>query len=93
MAKLILIVIQGERLRQEVRRMNLPNVDLIRGKGLLNAIVMHDETEKQELAWTICLKLAENGLLAKPTHGHIIRLAPPLVINDQEVRQTVDNVL
>jgi ornithine--oxo-acid transaminase len=81
---------QGEKLRQELRRMNLPNVDLIRGKGLLNAIVMHDESEKKELAWTICLKLAENGLLAKPTHGHIIRLAPPLVINDQEMNQALD---
>lgn len=72
--------------------MNLPNVDLIRGKGLLNAIVMHDESEKKELAWSICLKLAENGLLAKPTHGHIIRLAPPLVINDQEVKKNVENL-
>lgn len=56
----------------------------VRGKGLLNAIVIND-TEESSTAWDICIKLRDNGLLAKPTHGNIIRLAPPLVINEQEL--------
>lgn len=59
-------------------------VKLVRGKGLLNAIVI-DDTEESETAWNICLKLKENGLLAKPTHGNIIRFAPPLVINEEQL--------
>ncbi len=55
-------------------------VKLVRGKGLLNAIVIND-TEDSDTAWKICLKLRDNGLLAKPTHGNIIRFAPPLVMN------------
>jgi ornithine--oxo-acid transaminase len=65
--------------------MNIPSVREIRGKGLLNAIVVDDNTPDQSRAWNICMKMAEMGLLAKPTHGHIIRLAPPLVINDKQV--------
>ena len=57
----------------------------VRGKGLLNAIVIDDNTPDQSEAWEVCLRFANLGLLAKPTHGNIIRLAPPLVINDQEV--------
>jgi len=57
-------------------------VSLVRGKGLLNAIVIND-TEDSSTAWDICMKLAENGLLAKPTHGNIIRFAPPLVMNER----------
>jgi len=64
-------------------------VTLVRGKGLLNAIVI-DEEEESETAWNICLKLAENGLLAKPTHGNIIRFAPPLVITEEELNQCAD---
>jgi ornithine--oxo-acid transaminase len=52
--------------------------------GLLNAIVVND-TEDSKTAWNICMKLAENGLLAKPTHGNIIRFAPPLVMTDEEM--------
>ncbi|MCB0571026.1 MAG: ornithine--oxo-acid transaminase [Phaeodactylibacter sp.] len=59
-------------------------VELVRGKGLLNAIVIDDDPEG-ETAWDICLKLAENGLLAKPTHGNIIRFAPPLVMNEEQL--------
>jgi ornithine--oxo-acid transaminase len=59
-------------------------VKLVRGKGLLNAIVIND-TEDSETAWNICLKLKENGLLAKPTHGNIIRFAPPLVMDEQQL--------
>ena len=61
---------------------------LVRGKGLLNAIVIND-TEESETAWNICMKLAENGLLAKPTHGNIIRFAPPLVITEAQLLDCV----
>jgi ornithine--oxo-acid transaminase len=57
---------------------------LVRGKGLLNAIVVND-TESGQTAWELCLRLAQNGLLAKPTHGNIIRFAPPLVITSQQL--------
>ncbi len=62
---------------------------LVRGKGLLNAVVVND-TEEGQLAWDICIALAENGLLAKPTHGNIIRFAPPLVINESELLHCCD---
>ena len=64
-------------------------VSLIRGKGLLNAIVIND-TEDSSTAWDICMKLKENGLLAKPTHGNIIRFAPPLVINESQLLKCID---
>lgn len=64
-------------------------VNLVRGKGLLNAIVIND-SEESEAAWDICLKLKENGLLAKPTHGNIIRFAPPLVINENQLHECCD---
>lgn len=57
---------------------------LVRGKGLLNAILIND-TEDSSTAWDICMKMAENGLLAKPTHGNIIRFAPPLVMNESQL--------
>lgn len=63
-------------------------VSLVRGKGLLNAIVINDD-EDSNTAWNICMKLSENGLLAKPTHGNIIRFAPPLVITEEELRECV----
>ena len=59
-------------------------VKLVRGKGLLNAIVINDSPES-DTAWNICLKLRDNGLLAKPTHGNIIRFAPPLVMSEEEL--------
>jgi ornithine--oxo-acid transaminase len=61
---------------------------LVRGKGLLNAIVIND-TEDSSTAWNICLKLKENGLLAKPTHGNIIRFAPPLVMTETQLMECV----
>lgn len=61
-------------------------IKLVRGKGLLNAIVI-DSTEDSDLAWDICLKFKENGLLAKPTHGNKIRLAPPLVITENQIKE------
>lgn len=64
-------------------------VSLVRGKGLLNAIVIND-TPESKTAWNICLKLAENGLLAKPTHGNIIRFAPPLVMTEAQLMDCCD---
>lgn len=61
----------------------------VRGKGLLNALVINNEKHKN-LAWDICMKLAENGLLAKPTHTNIIRFAPPLVITKEELRNCIE---
>jgi ornithine--oxo-acid transaminase len=67
-------------------------VTLVRGKGLLNAIVIND-SEDSETAWNICVKMAENGLLAKPTHGNIIRFAPPLVITETEINECIDIII
>ena len=64
-------------------------VELVRGKGLLNAIVINDSPDSST-AWDICVALKENGLLAKPTHGNIIRFAPPLVMNEEQLRDCVD---
>ena len=67
-------------------------IKLIRGKGLLNAIVIND-SEESDTAWNICLKLKENGLLAKPTHGNIIRFAPPLTIVKSEMNQAINIII
>ncbi|WP_203258267.1 ornithine--oxo-acid transaminase [Hyunsoonleella ulvae] len=67
-------------------------VKLVRGKGLLNAIVINDE-EKNNMAWDICLALRDNGLLAKPTHGNIIRFAPPLVITREQLLDCVSIIV
>ena len=67
-------------------------VKLVRGRGLLNAIVIND-TPESETAWNICLALRDNGLLAKPTHGNIIRFAPPLVINREELMICIDIIV
>ncbi|TDN81268.1 ornithine--oxo-acid transaminase [Salegentibacter sp. 24] len=70
-----------------IRNSNI--VELVRGKGLLNAIVIND-SEDSSTAWDICMALKENGLLAKPTHGNIIRFAPPLVMSEEQIRDCVD---
>jgi len=64
-------------------------VTLVRGRGLLNAIVINDD-EESETAWNICLAMKENGLLAKPTHGNVIRFAPPLVITEEQLHESCD---
>lgn len=64
-------------------------VTTVRGMGLLNAIIIND-SEESDTAWNICLKLAENGLLAKPTHGNIIRFAPPLVMTEEQIHECCD---
>ena len=77
----------GELLRNELRKINSPHIAVVRGKGLLNAIVI-DHLNK-DAAWDLCLALKENGLLAKPTHGDKIRLAPPLIITREEILECV----
>ena len=79
--------VMGELLRSEIRKLNSPFVALVRGKGLLNAIVI--EHINPEAAWDLCLTLKENGLLAKPTHGDKIRFAPPLLITKEQVMECV----
>lgn len=86
----------GEIFRSELRNLNLPIIELVRGKGLLNAIVIntghseeHTWNNPGELAWNICLRMRDNGLLAKPTHGNIIRFAPPLIITEAQVKEAV----
>ncbi|MCC7521968.1 MAG: ornithine--oxo-acid transaminase [Flavobacteriaceae bacterium] len=80
----------GQIFRAEIQKMlpKYPLLKLVRGKGLLNAIVVND-TEHSETAWNICLKLRDNGLLAKPTHGNIIRFAPPLVMSEAQLMECV----
>jgi ornithine--oxo-acid transaminase len=73
----------GKIFREELNNIDSDMVELIRGKGLLNAMVIKPKNGKE--AWDVCLKLRDNGLLAKPTHGHIIRFAPPLVISETQV--------
>ncbi|MDA0719260.1 MAG: ornithine--oxo-acid transaminase [Bacteroidetes bacterium] len=67
-------------------------VRLVRGKGLLNAIVIND-SEESDTAWNICMRLRDHGLLAKPTHGNIIRFAPPLVMTETQLRECVDIIV
>ncbi len=77
--------------RMEFLIMKYPILKLVRGKGLLNAIVINDAEESQT-AWNICLELAKNGLLAKPTHGNIIRFTPPLIITSDQMHQCCDAI-
>jgi len=81
----------GELFRSEMRKLQseVSLVTLVRGKGLLNAVVI-DDHEDSHAAWDICVDLAKNGLLAKPTHGNIIRFAPPLCITEAEIMQCVE---
>ena len=95
-------VVKDEKLAQNARRLgdifrqelntfikDHDIVKLVRGRGLLNAIVIND-SEDSSTAWDICVALKENGLLAKPTHGNIIRFAPPLVITEEQLMECVD---
>jgi len=80
----------GVLFRKEMQRI-IDGSDLVttvRGKGLLNAIIIND-TEKSKTAWNLCVALKDNGLLAKPTHGNIIRFAPPLVMNEEQLMECV----
>ncbi len=77
----------GKIFREELSKISSEMVELVRGKGLLNAVVIKPKNGKT--AWDVCLALRDNGLLAKPTHGHIIRFAPPLVINESQILEAV----
>ena len=81
----------GEIFRQRMRDIQAKNplITKVRGKGLLNAIEI-DDTEDSQKAWNLCIKMAENGLLAKPTHGNKIRFAPPLVITEAQMHDACD---
>ncbi|MEI6821417.1 MAG: ornithine--oxo-acid transaminase [Bacteroidota bacterium] len=74
--------------REEMSKVKTDMIELVRGKGLLNAIIIKPKNGKE--AWDVCLKMAENGLLAKPTHGHIIRFAPPLIITESQLREAIE---
>lgn len=79
--------VMGQLLRNELNALHSEHISIIRGKGLLNAIVInHDD---KDAAWKLCLELKKNGLLAKPTHGDKIRFAPPLVITEDQVMECV----
>jgi len=78
----------GTILRKGLKDLASPHIKIIRGKGLLNAIVI--EHANKDAAWELCLQLKENGLLAKPTHGDRIRFAPPLIITKEQVMECVD---
>lgn len=77
----------GQIFRNELGKIQSDRIDLVRGKGLLNAIVIKPTHGKS--AWDVCLKLKDNGLLAKPTHEHIIRFAPPLVITGEQLHEAI----
>lgn len=81
----------GEIFRKEMNRVieKSPLIKLVRGKGLLNAIVIND-TPESKTAWNLCVALKENGLLAKPTHGNIIRFAPPLVMTEEQLYDCIN---
>ncbi len=95
-------VVKEEKLAQNARRLGevfrermnalikkTDRIKLVRGKGLLNAIVINDHADSST-AWDICVKMKENGLLAKPTHGNIIRFAPPLVMTEEQLHECCD---
>ena len=77
----------GELLRKELNALQSPVIEEVRGKGLLNAIIIEHPDKKA--AWNLCLALKENGLLAKPTHGNKIRFAPPLIISREQLYECI----
>ncbi|MBU3676034.1 MAG: ornithine--oxo-acid transaminase [Chitinophagaceae bacterium] len=79
--------VSGDYLRQQLRALNSPFISLVRGKGLLNAIVINHPDK--DAAWTLCMAMRDRGLLAKPTHGDKIRFAPPLVITHEQLDECV----
>jgi len=80
-------LIMGELLRKGLTALHSRHIKIIRGKGLLNAIVINHLND--EAAWQLCLELKENGLLAKPTHGDKIRFAPPLIITEEQLLECI----
>ena len=80
----------GKIFREEMAKINHEMIELVRGKGLLNAIVIKPKDGSE--AWDVCVKMAEYGVLAKPTHGDIIRFAPPLIISEEELREAISRI-
>ncbi len=80
----------GKIFREEFRSIKTNMIETVRGKGLLNAVVIRNQPGKT--AWDVCIAMAEAGVLAKPTHGNIIRFAPPLVITEEELREAMDRI-
>ena len=81
----------GKIFRSEIAAVKSEMIELVRGKGLLNAIVIRPRNGKE--AWDVCMKMRDNGLLAKPTHQHIIRFAPPLVITEDQLREAIGIII
>ncbi|MBQ9638693.1 MAG: ornithine--oxo-acid transaminase [Bacteroidales bacterium] len=77
----------GRIFREEMERVKSPMIEKVRGKGLLNAVIIRPKDGKE--AWDVCLKMRDMGVLAKPTHQHIIRFAPPLVITEEQLREAI----
>lgn len=82
--------VMGELFRSEMRNFQSPLVQEVRGKGLLNAITIHEVNGKQ--AWDVCLEMRDQGILAKPTHGNIIRFTPPLVITEAQMHDAIQKI-
>jgi len=80
----------GKIFRDEFNSINSDMIELVRGKGLLNAVVIRNKEGKT--AWDVCVAMKENGVLAKPTHGNIIRFAPPLVITEEQLRDAMNKI-
>lgn len=80
----------GQIFREEFKAIKSDMIELVRGKGLLNAVVIKPKNGKT--AWDVCVAMKENGVLAKPTHGHIIRFAPPLTINEAQLREAIGKI-
>lgn len=80
----------GNMFRDEIKTINSDLIQLVRGKGLLNAVVINNRPGKT--AWDLCIAMAENGVLAKPTHGNIIRFAPPLVITEAQMSDALTKI-
>ncbi|MEE4214637.1 MAG: ornithine--oxo-acid transaminase [Bacteroidales bacterium] len=78
----------GKIFRDEFRNIKSEMIELVRGKGLLNAVVIKPKGGKT--AWDVCVAMKDNGLIAKPTHGHIIRFAPPLIISEEQLREAMN---
>ena len=77
----------GKIFRKELKKIKSEMIEIVRGKGLLNAVVI--KPKKGKTAWDVCVAMKENGILAKPTHGHIIRFAPPLIITEKQLREAL----
>ncbi len=80
----------GKIFRDEMRKIDSDMIKLVRGKGLLNAVIIEPKNGKE--AWDVCVEMSKNGVLAKPTHGDIIRFAPPLVISEEQLMEAVERI-